>query len=237
MRRNKKSPFRWLKNYIKERGLLKGIFALGMWAFFVAAIFVVLIFAFFAKDLPTPGKLADRQVIESTKIYDRTGTVLLYDIHGEEKRTIIPFGQMPENVKQAPLAIEDTNFYYHFGLDFKGVLSSVVNNIRGNNIRGAGGSTITQQFIKNSFLTPEKTFTRKIKEAILSIELEILYSKDKIFESYLNQIPYGSNAYGIEAAAQTFFDKNACDLTLSESAALAALPQAPSYYSPHGSHL
>lgn len=236
MRRNTKSPIRRLKKYIKERGLFKGILLLGMWAFLGAAVFVILIFAFFAKDLPNPEKLSKHQMVESTKIYDRTGTVLLYDIHGEEKRTVIPFDQMPDSIKKAALVIEDDNFYNHFGLDFKGILRAFFANLRGKKI-SQGGSTITQQYIKSSFLTPERTYSRKIKEAILSIELELLYSKDKILESYLNQIPYGSNAYGIEAAAQTFFNKSAKNLTLAESALLAGMANAPSYYSPYGSHL
>ena len=99
-----------------------------------------------------------------------------------------------------------------------------------------GGSTITQQLIKNAFLKPEKTITRKIKEAVLAIKIEKKYTKDEIFEFYLNQIPYGSNAYGAESAAQTFFDKHAGDLTLNEATLLAALPKAPSHYSPYGQY-
>ena len=212
---------------------------LSWWALYaaIAGAFCVLILAFyFAKDLPDPKKLEGRQIVESTKIYDRTGKVLLYDIHGEEKRTVIPFGQMPDTIKKATLVIEDANFYYHFGVDFKGIIRAIWVNIKGGQIYGQGGSTITQQFIKNSFLTPEKSYTRKIKEAILAVEMEIRYSKDEILGAYLNQIPYGSNAYGVEAAAQTFFGKPAKDLTIAQSALLAALPQAPSYYSPYGSH-
>lgn len=228
--------FRWLKKYFKERGVAKGIIALALWAFFSFAVLMIVLAAIYAKDLPNPEKLADYRISESTKIYDRTGTVVLYDIHGEEKRTIIPFDQMPDYVKEATLVTEDVNFYHHFGLDLKGILRAIWADITGRNL-SQGGSTITQQFIKKTFLSPEKTFSRKIKEAILSIELEIIYPKDKIFEGYLNQIPYGSNAYGIEAAAQTFFRKPAKDLTLAESALLASLPQAPTYYSPYGSHL
>lgn len=237
----KKSKFhflkvRWLKKYFKKRGAAKGIISLALWSFFALAVFMIILAAIYAKDLPNPGKLADYRVSESTKIYDRTGTIVLYDIHGEEKRTIIPFDQIPDYVKEATLVTEDVNFYHHFGLDFKGILRAVWSDIAGRSL-SQGGSTITQQFIKKTFLSPEKTFSRKIKEAILAIELEILYPKDKIFEGYLNQIPYGSNAYGIEAAAQTFFRKPAKDLTLAESALLASLPQAPTYYSPYGSHL
>ena len=226
---------RWLKKYFKERGIIKGILSLALWVFFAFAVFGIILAAIFSKDLPNPEKLADYRISESTKIYDRTGTTVLYDIHGEEKRTIIPFDQMPAYVKEGTLVTEDTNFYHHFGLDFKGILRAIWLDITGRKL-SQGGSTITQQFIKKTFLSPEKTFSRKIKEAILAIELEIIYPKDKIFEGYLNQIPYGSNAYGIEAAAQTFFNKQAKDLTLAESALLVSLPQAPTYYSPYGSH-
>ncbi|OGZ33371.1 MAG: hypothetical protein A3I88_01080 [Candidatus Portnoybacteria bacterium RIFCSPLOWO2_12_FULL_39_9] len=193
------------------------------------------VFAYFAKDLPDPEKISQREVVESTKIYDRTGEVVLYDIHGEEKRTIIPIEEIPQYVKETTIIAEDDNFYHHFGLDLKGIIRAAVANLRGQKIT-QGGSTITQQFIKNAFLTPEKTFIRKIREAILALELEIKYDKDEILGFYLNQVPYGSNAYGIEAAARTFFDKPAKELTLAEAALLAGLPKAPTYYSPYGSH-
>lgn len=193
------------------------------------------VFAFFAKDLPNPEKISQRKIDESTKIYDRTGKVLLYEIHGEEKRTIIPADQIPDSIKKATIAIEDKDFYQHKGFDFTGIIRAVFANLRGK-ARKQGGSTITQQFIKNSVLTSDKTFTRKIKEVILSIELERKFSKDEILTMYLNEIPYGSNAYGVEAASRTFFGKSAKELTTHESAMLAALPKAPTYYSPYGSH-
>ncbi|MFC1700818.1 penicillin-binding protein [Patescibacteria group bacterium] len=196
------------------------------------------IFAYFAKDLPDPTKIGQRQIIESTKIFDRTGQILLYDIHGEEKRTIIEFDKIPQYTKDATIVIEDDNFYRHFGLDFKGIIRAAITNFQGNKI-SQGGSTITQQYIKNAFLGgshAQRTFTRKIKEAILTLLFERKYSKDEILSFYLNQVPYGSNAYGIESASQTFFNKSTEELTLAESTLLAALPQAPSYYSPYGSH-
>src|SRR3990172_9223841 len=187
------------------------------------------VFAYFAKDLPSPGKITKRFVVESTKIYDRTGNHILYDIHGEEKRTMIPFAEMPEAIRYATIALEDQDFYSHYGIKFTSILRSAITDIlhRGTT---QGGSTITQQFIKNSILTREKTFSRKIKEVILSIEMEQKFSKDEILGMYLNEIPYGSNAYGVEAAAQTFFGKHSKELSLDESALLAALPQAPTYY-------
>ena len=227
-----------IKSYRKikrDRRVFRKLFVLFIWLCVLGFIGMVGIFAYFAKDLPNPEQITERRMVESTKIYDRTGKILLYDVHGEEKRTVIPFEEIPQQVKDATLVIEDDNFYHHFGLDWKGILRAAWANFRGQKI-AQGGSTITQQFIKNAILTPERTFTRKIKEAILAIEMEIKYSKDEIFDFYLNQVPYGSNAYGIEAAAQTFFNKNAKDLTLAENALLAALPKAPSYYSPYGSH-
>lgn len=189
------------------------------------------IFAYFAKDLPSPGKINKRFVAESTKIYDRTGEHLLYDIHGEEKRTIIPYSEIPDVVKHATIALEDQSFYEHHGIQFSAILRAALKNVSGSK---QGGSTITQQLIKNTILTNERTLTRKIKEVILSLELEQKFTKDEILEMYLNEIPYGSNAYGIEAGAQTFFGKSAGDLTLDEAALLASLPKAPTYFSPYG---
>jgi len=226
-RKNKKRKF---------KKTFKKIFILVIWLGIIGFIGLVSVFAYFAKDLPNPEQITERRIVESTKIYDRTGKILLYDVHGEEKRTVIPFTEIPQQIKNATLVIEDDNFYHHFGIDFAGILRSFLRNIQGKTTTLQGGSTITQQFIKNAILTPEKTYTRKIKEAILAIEMEIKYSKDEIFDFYLNQVPYGSNAYGIEAAAQTFFNKNAKDLTVAESALLASLTQAPSYFSPYGSH-
>ncbi|MDP3901715.1 MAG: transglycosylase domain-containing protein [bacterium] len=208
--------------------LLAGLLAL----IALGAIFFVIAI----KDLPRPELLENRQVAESTKIYDRTGEVLLYEIHGEEKRTIIPFEDIPDNVKRATIAIEDAGFYEHPAFDLKSIFRAVLKNIS-SGWGSQGGSTITQQLAKNAFLTREKTLTRKLKELALSFRLEKQFTKDEILNLYLNQIPYGSNAYGIEAASQTIFKKSAKELGLAEAALLASLPQAPSYYSPYGSHL
>lgn len=186
-------------------------------------------------SIPNPEHITDRAIAQSTKIYDRTGAVLLYEIHGEEKRTVIAFNDIPETIKQATLSAEDINFYKHSGLDFKGILRALYVNILRGDI-SQGGSTITQQLIKNSILTNERTYTRKIKEAILSLLIEKKYSKDEILGLYLNQIPYGSNAYGVSAASQTYFDKPINELTLGQAALIASLPKAPTYYSPYGSH-
>lgn len=223
---------------MKKKSFKKIIFVLGAGTaalFFVCAVFGLAVFAYFSKDLPDPSKFTKRQVAESTKIYDSTGKVLLYEIHGEEKRTVVPFSEIPDAVKKATVAVEDSQFYEHPGLRLRSILRAVWEDLK--NLRfSQGGSTITQQLIKNSILTRERTLSRKIKEIILSVQFERKYSKNQILEFYLNQIPYGSNAYGIEAAAQTFFNKPAKNLTLAEAAALAALPKAPSYYSPYGEH-
>lgn len=194
---------------------------------------IAALFLYVAKDLPNPKTIGQVRPIQSTKIYDRTGTVLLYEVHGEQKRTVVPTDQISQNIKDATVAIEDANFYRHRGVDARGILRAVWANLRGGHV-SQGGSTITQQFIKKSLLTSSRTFARKIKEAVLAIEMEWFYRKDQILSFYLNQIPYGANAYGIEAASQTYFGKSASELTLAEAAALAALPQAPSYYSPRG---
>jgi len=228
--------FIYRKKHRKKRHRIKWLFVLFFWIFIIGCIGVFCVFAYFSKDLPNPEKIAQRQIIQSTKIYDRTGEVLLYDIHGEEKRTVVPFEEIPQHLKDATIVAEDDNFYHHFGLDFRAIIRAFLSNIQKREIK-QGGSTITQQFVKNAILSPEQTLTRKIKEAILSIELEIKYSKDEILGFYLNQVPYGSNAYGIEAAATTFFEKNSRNLTLAESALLSVLPRAPSYYSLYGSHL
>jgi len=222
----KKPKRRWL------RWLLKS----AMWFFILLILLSVGVFAYYAKDLPSPGKLNVRQVIESTKIYDRTGEHLLYEIHGEEKRTQVSLPDMGKTIQAATVSAEDQDFYNHHGVQFKAIARAALYDVLGRSA-SQGGSTITQQLIKNSVLTPEKTFTRKVKEVILSVELEQKFSKDQILEMYLNEIPYGSNAYGIQAAAQTFFGKDAKDLGLAESALLASLPKAPTYYSPFGDHM
>lgn len=213
----------------------KAFLMLIFFGFLTGIIAVVGIFAYFAKDLPDPNKVNKRVVAESTKIYDRTGQHVLYEIHGEEKRTLIPFDEMPQSIRHATIASEDQDFYSHYGIKFSSIARAVIKDVLN---RGAsqGGSTITQQFVKNSILTSEKTITRKIKEVILSLEIEQRFSKDEILRMYLNEIPYGSNAYGIESAAQTFFGKHAKELDYDEAAILAVLPRATTFFSPFGSH-
>lgn len=202
--------------------------------FITGFVVTAALFAFIAKDLPSPNNVNNRFIIESTKIYDRTGTHLLYEVHGEEKRTIVNFQDIPESVRAATIALEDQNFYHHFGIQPKAILRAALKDIITLDA-AQGASTITQQFIKNSLLSNERTLTRKVKEVILALEIEAKFEKDEILAMYLNEIPYGSNAYGIEAAAQSFFGKSSRELTLDEAALLASLPRGTAFYSPYGS--
>ena len=200
------------------------------------------LFIYYAKDLPRPEKFTELTIPESTKIYDREGTILLYELFAQEKRDIVPLAEVSDNLKYAVLATEDAGFYSHFGISIKGTLRALLTNLglRPSQLRvgsSQGGSTISQQLIRSSFLTRQKTIERKIREIILTVELERNYSKDKILEFYLNQIFMGSNTYGIGAASQLYFHKQPSELSLGEAAVLAALIQAPSYYSPYGTHV
>jgi len=192
-------------------------------------------YIYLIRNLPATGEIVNLELIESTKIFDRTGEKLLYEIHTEKKRTIIDAEDMPDVIRNATVAVEDSRFFEHPAFDIRGIIRAVLVGIRDGRFT-QGGSTITQQVAKNSFLTPERSIIRKIKELILAFRLEQIFTKDEILTLYLNQIPYGHNAYGIEAASQMFFGKSARYLSLSEAAMLAAIPQAPSYFSPWGRH-
>ncbi len=224
---------RFIKNN-KLKIVLIGI-KFSSFAFLAGCALLVGLFFYYTWDLPRPEKFTESPFTQSTKIYDRTGKVLLYDIYGEEKRQIVPFNKISDNLKHAVLASEDARFYQHRGVDFVSILRSALVNLRFQSA-SQGASTITQQLIRSVYLSNQKTLSRKVREVILSIELERKYSKDQIFDWYLNKIPFGQNAYGAEAAAETYFNKPANDLSLAEAATLAALIPAPSYYSPYGSH-
>ncbi|MBI5306066.1 PBP1A family penicillin-binding protein [Candidatus Wolfebacteria bacterium] len=215
----------WLKTIIAALALFTVIFLWGVFKFVEIT-----------KDLPDPKQfISNRQISQSSKIYDKTGKVLLYEIYNEEKRTIIPFEEIPDFIKKSAIAVEDKNFYTHSAVDWRAIIRALITNIAKGRIV-QGGSTITQQLAKNAFLTSERTYERKIKEFILAYLIEKKYSKDEILNLYLNQVPYGSNAYGIESASQIYFGKPTKDLTLAEAALLSALPKAPTYYSPWGTH-
>jgi membrane peptidoglycan carboxypeptidase len=202
----------------------------------VAIVAGAVFFVSVIRSLPSPDQFNAREVSQSTKLYDRTGETLLYEIHGEEKRTLVPFDEIPQYLKDATLAAEDAEFYTQPAFNWRGILRAFIVNLQQGTI-SQGGSTITQQLVKNVFLTSERTYTRKLKELILAVELESRYSKDEIFGFYLNQIPFGSNAYGVEAAAQTYYGKSVRDISIAEAATLASLLKAPSFYSPWGTHV
>jgi len=188
-------------------------------------------------EIPTLDGFEARQVTQSTKIYDRTGKVLLFDLHEDVRRTVVPLPDISRNLKNATIAIEDAEFYEHHGVRPLRTLKAIFDNLTtGDLLNGQGGSTITQQVVKNTLLTTDKKISRKVKEWILAIKIERILTKDEILELYLNEAPYGGNIYGAEEASQHFFSKSAKDLTLTEAAYLAALPQAPSRYSPYGNH-
>lgn len=195
---------------------------------------IIVSIIYLLRDLPSPKSLTNQDNFAvSTQIFDRNG-VLLYEIFADENRTPIALSDLPPHVYQASIAIEDQHFYSHWGFDVTAITRAAISNLSGGRLEG--GSTITQQLVKNALLTRERTFTRKIKEALLSVLTEILYTKNDILEMYLNYISYGGTSVGIEAASKAYFDKSARDLTIAEAALLAGLPQAPSRYSPFGSN-
>ena len=184
-----------------------------------------------SRDLPTPGKLANGDIKDSTRIMDREDK-LLYSFYKDYNRIYVNLDQMPQTLRNATISVEDRNFYKNRGFSITGMFRGLVIDpiFRG---RATGGSTITQQLVKNTLLSPERSPTRKLKELILAIQVDSKYSKDEILEMYLNNIPYGGTAVGIEAASDLYFNKHAKQLTLAQSAFLAGLPQLPSYYSPY----
>lgn len=198
----------------------------------VGFVFVAFIlFLWYSRDLPTPGRLSASNLSQSTKILDRNG-IVLYDIYDKQNRTYIELKEIPKLVQQSTIAIEDKDFYKNQGFSIMGYLRAVRDIVLLKRL--SGGSTITQQLVKNTLLTSERTIPRKIKEFMLSVQVDRKYTKDQILELYLNVAPYGGTAVGVEAAAERYFGKKAKELNLIESAILAGFPQRPSYYSPYG---
>jgi 1A family penicillin-binding protein len=194
----------------------------GTWAYLVVL-----------KDLPHPDRLISRRQAVSTKIYDRNGK-LLYKIYRNQNRTLVKIEDIPAHLVQATVAIEDAEFYQHYGFSPKGILRSLGKNIAQGKLQG--GSTITQQLVKNALLTPERTLVRKLKELVLSIQAEMRFDKEEILQMYLNEVGYGGAAYGAEEASWKYFGKSVRQLNLAESALLAGLPASPTLYSPLGAH-
>ncbi|MEK7514287.1 MAG: PBP1A family penicillin-binding protein [Patescibacteria group bacterium] len=215
------------KKIVRRSLVIAGIvilFSLGSLLFWAASF-----------KIPSLDSFEERRVDQSTKIYDKTGKVLLYDVFENVKRTVVALSEISPNVVRATIAIEDKDFYTHSGVQPTALLRAILVNFQTGEF-SQGGSTITQQVIKNSILTKEKSVARKLKEWILALKLEQELSKDAILSMYLNEIPYGGSVYGIEKASEVFFGKHASELTIAESAYMAALPQAPTYYSPYGQH-
>lgn len=207
-----------------RRTLASSLVVLGVFASF---------YIYILKDLPSPHDLAQHKNAVSSRIFDRNGKLLFTIYNGNENRTIVRLSELPQYVAQSSIAIEDKEFYHHHGLSIKGVIRAAERNFLHSNVV-EGGSTITQQLVKNALLTPERTVKRKIKELMLAFGTEMIFSKNEILEMYLNEVPYGGPTYGIQEAARLFFGKQAKDLTLAEAALLAGLPAAPTTYSPHG---
>ena len=206
--------------------LLAGLFIL------FSGIVVVLLSSL---KIPDFHSFEDRKVVNSTQIYDRTGKVLLYDLNQDVKRTDIPLAQMSPNIKNATVAIEDSNFYTDGGVRITSTLRALFSDVFHIGV-GGGGSTITQQLVKNTLLTSDKSYIRKIKEWVLAIKIDRSMSKDDVLEAYLNEIPYGGNIYGIEAASKGYFNIDASDLDLAQAAYLAAIPNSPTKLSPYGNN-
>lgn len=215
----------------KRQKILKDIF-LVLGIFCVLFCTVVLLWVATLKT-PSLDSFDARLLGQSAKIYDRTGSVLLYDLSQKVRRTVVPYESISPYIKKATISIEDTDFYNHGGIKPKSILRAVLANAMSLRF-SQGGSTITQQVVKNSLLTNEKFISRKIKEWILAIKLEQKATKDEILNLYLNESPYGGNIYGVEEATQAFFNKKSSDVTLAEAAYIAALPQSPSTLSPYG---
>jgi len=223
-----------VKKLRKNKRLLKNL------ALFFAGVFILLfgvtLVWLSSLKIPDFNSFENRKVINSTRIYDRTGEILLYDIHQDVKRTGVSFDKMGFNIKNATVAIEDSEFYNHSGIRVTSTLRAIFSNLFNFGI-GGGGSTITQQLVKNTLLTSEKGYARyirKIKEWVLAVKIDKSMPKEKILEYYLNEVPYGGNVYGIQEASKTYFNKNAIDLTLAEASYLASIPQSPTLLSPYG---
>ena len=227
MHHEKPSFFHWVGKHFSR------IVLLGLSLVFIL-LGVVIIWVATLK-IPTIDSFTNNAVSSSTKIYDRTGTVVLYDVHANIKRTVVTTDQISPNVKNAVVSIENKNFYHDLGIDPLAILRAAFSQILPG-VTNSGGSTITQQLVKNTLLTGQKTLSRKLKEWVLAVKLTRVMTKDEILTDYLNAVPYGGTVYGVEEASQEFFGVPASQIDLAEAAYLAAIPNAPSFYSPYGQH-
>ncbi|KKU50278.1 MAG: Penicillin-binding protein, 1A family [Parcubacteria group bacterium GW2011_GWA1_47_10] len=221
-----------MKDFWRKARNSNHFIALGAVILLIGGLFILWVASL---RIPALESISERRIDQSTKIYDRTGEILLYDMSKDVRREAVPFEDISPYAKAATIAIEDKDFYSHNGFVLSSFIRAVVVNLTSLSF-SQGGSTITQQVVKNSILTKDKTPTRKLKELILALKLEKVLTKDEILSLYLNEIPYGGTIYGIEEASRSFFGKSSYDLTLAEAAYLAALLKAPTYYSPYGSH-
>jgi 1A family penicillin-binding protein len=228
IRRNKK--IKEIKIFPPPIGIKVKYFLIGSLFSFVF-IFIPLITLIFLQELPSPKQLSFQQAPLTTKIFDRNG-ILLYQIYAQQNRTLVPLSSIPKHLQEATIAIEDKNFYKNPGVDIFAIIRAAIADVSGKPLQG--GSTITQQLIKSTLLTPEISIKRKVKEVILAFWANSIFTKDQILEMYFNQIPYGGTAWGIEAASEVYFDTKVSDLSLAQSAFLAGLARAPSSYSPFG---
>lgn len=224
-------PKRLYHYWFSREGGVMALKVMGV-AFIVGFLLTVGMFAYFRKDLPNLRDITGNNIGGSIRYYDRTGQTLLWEDYDAAKRIPVKQDEMSQDIKDATVALEDKDFFKHGGFDAKGITRAAYNNAFGGSTQG--GSTITQQLVKlTQNWTEERTITRKVKELILAVELERSYSKNEILNGYLNTAPYGGVEYGVEAAAQDYFNKSAKDLTLAESAMLAAIPKSPTLLSPY----
>ncbi len=222
---NLKSGIKKIKKAVKRTKKMRKM----KWWILLILVIVVLSVIYIIKEIPNPAKLSSTEYSQSSQILDRKGR-LLFEIYSDKKRTVVSLDKISDNLKKATLAIEDVNFYKHGGFDFRGILRGLYRTVIEKRLQG--GSTITQQLVKNALLTQERTISRKIKEAILTVATEILYSKDQILEMYFNQTPYGGTIWGAQSAAREFFNKDVSDLDLAQAALIAGLPASPTKYNP-----
>ena len=227
IKKNFSSSVRFLFRHMRTLllwGLGLGFVLVGVVAIWVATL-----------QIPDLSAIENSKVDQSIKIYDRTGQVLLDDLSNNTQRTIVPLTSISPNIQNATIAIEDPNFYEHGGIELRAILRAIF--VDATSLSASqGGSTITQQVVKNTVLNRNKTITRKLQEWVLALKMERVLSKKQIIEMYLNQAPYGGSVYGVEAASETFFGVHASDVTIPQAAYLAGLLPAPSFYSPYGNH-